>query len=115
MTDLSPIAVPLTYRTATPDDLPALLRLGIDAYSPFASVLTPDNWEKLRRNLHDADRLAALLHQSTAFVCAVGDRIVGKVFLVPSGTLHRYSTLPGAISAPSACTRTTAARASGGS
>ncbi|MBD0349954.1 MAG: GNAT family N-acetyltransferase [Flavisolibacter sp.] len=75
----------LYYRQGAASDLKQLKELGIASYGQYATVLTPEHWQKLNRSLNDEKALLDLLVKSTSFVCVDGDTIVGMAYLIPSG------------------------------
>jgi ribosomal protein S18 acetylase RimI-like enzyme len=74
-----------TFRDAGPGDVAALQTLSNLAYGEYAAVLTPDNWEKMRHDLNDAERLAQLVRKAWGILCFDGAQLVGMAFLVPHG------------------------------
>jgi len=74
-----------TFRATVPGDLSALMALSNQAYGEYATVLTPDNWDKMHQDLNDVERLAQLLRKSRGIACFDGAQLVGMAFLVPHG------------------------------
>lgn len=75
----------LVYEMAIPADAVAIRDLSLLSYGEFAAVLEPEHWHTMQRNQSDINNLTALMKQADTFVCRSGDRLVGVVFLVPSG------------------------------
>jgi ribosomal protein S18 acetylase RimI-like enzyme len=73
------------YRTGSLDDFAQLKELGILSFSQYRDVLTPDNWEMLRKGLENEDKLKNVIQKSTVFVCEAGDQIIGVAYFIPSG------------------------------
>jgi hypothetical protein len=65
------------YRKASPADKMALQALGISSYVVYAAQLEPEQWEKLNVFLHDQEKLEALMHIATCFVCVCNNQLVG--------------------------------------
>lgn len=75
----------IQYRSATPDDLPALQRLGLASYGQFERELTPAYWAELAYNLGSEAVYRSLVTASESFLCIQDTVPVGMAFLVPSG------------------------------
>ncbi len=75
----------LIYRTASIKDKYQLKQLGLISYGQYASILTPDNWEKLNANLNDDEKLIVLINQSTIFVCCDDEKIIGMAYFISNG------------------------------
>lgn len=75
----------LTYRKANFSDFKQLKSLGIESYSEFSKVLTPQNWSRMDYFLKNDNLLTTLIEQSTVFVCENKSGIVGMIYLVSSG------------------------------
>lgn len=75
----------LIYRKATALDAAAIRELSLASYNQFATVLSPEHWEKMRQGLSDDVGLQQLMDSATTFVCDTGSELVGVVFLVSSG------------------------------
>lgn len=75
----------LTYRRGTSEDRDALRQAAIDAYSVFATVLSPEGWDIMQRNLHDDAIFSKLWSQGRPYVCEHNGSVAGIVYLVPSG------------------------------
>ncbi|NLR65111.1 GNAT family N-acetyltransferase [Chitinophaga varians] len=75
----------LVYEMAIPADVTAIRDLSLLSYGEFAPVLGPEHWHTMHKNQSDIDKLAALMKQADTFVCRSGERLVGVVFMVPSG------------------------------
>lgn len=75
----------LVYEMAIPADAAAIRDLSLLSYGEFAAVMAPEHWRAMHKNQSDMDNLKALMAQAGTFVCRSGERLVGVVFLVPSG------------------------------
>lgn len=75
----------LSCRTGTIEDVDALQRLGILAYSQFKTSLTPDNWTVFKGNLEDKQKFIDVLKTAKCFVCLDGEKIIGAAYIIPSG------------------------------
>lgn len=75
----------LIYRKANLSDFDKLKSLGIESYSEFSKVLTNTNWDKMNSFLESSENLTNLINQSTVFVCEKDSKIIGMIYLVPSG------------------------------
>ncbi len=75
----------LIFRIGSIKDKAQLKQLGLISYAQYAPILTPDNWDKLRANLHDDEKLITLINQSTIFVCCDNEKIIGMAYFVPHG------------------------------
>lgn len=76
----------LTCRRVIPDDINALIELGLASYGQYANELSPENLELLQRNIAKTETWQNIVGISVGFVCVTdGNRIVGMAFLVPSG------------------------------
>ncbi|MCW3462260.1 GNAT family N-acetyltransferase [Chitinophaga nivalis] len=59
--------------------------LSLLSYRQFATVLEPENWQRMYNSQADESALQALMQISTTTVCEVGEQLVGVIFLVSSG------------------------------
>ena len=75
----------LTYRQSTIADFQQLKSLGMESYAEFSKVLTEENWAKMNSFLQSDQNLTNLINLSTVFVCEHQAKIVGMIYLVPSG------------------------------
>lgn len=75
----------LLYRPSSIDDLNQIKELANASYGQYASVLTPENWNRLNASINDDKTFSGLLEQSVAFVCTDNEKVVGMAFLIPSG------------------------------
>lgn len=75
----------LTYRKASINDFLQLQQLGIASYSEFSSVLEKEHWKTMNTFLTNDESLTRLIESSTVFVCESASKIVGMIYLVPSG------------------------------
>ncbi|MBO9594738.1 MAG: GNAT family N-acetyltransferase [Niabella sp.] len=74
------------YRKAGMADLPQLQQLGMQTWSGFEKVLSPENWQQLWRTVQREQTYRELLRYSEGLVCETGSgTIVGMGFLVPRG------------------------------
>jgi len=73
------------YRDGAIGDVQQLRKLALISYGQFQSVLTADNWDKLKTNLTTETLFPGLLKNSQSFVCEHKNEIVGMAFLVPTG------------------------------
>jgi ribosomal protein S18 acetylase RimI-like enzyme len=74
-----------TYRSATIKDKTELQELAIAAYSPFATLMTAENANRLIAGLKDEDRMTSLINSSKCFVCVDQGKIIGMAFIIPHG------------------------------
>lgn len=79
------MSVLFTYRKAKKSDFDQLKSLGIESYSEFSKVLTRENWNTMNSFLESDENLTNLINQSIVFVCETKFKIVGMIYLVPSG------------------------------
>jgi ribosomal protein S18 acetylase RimI-like enzyme len=82
----------LVYRSANADDIPQLIELGLISYGKYASGLTPDNWERMRTNMGNADTWRHIVADSASFLCTDAGAVVGMGFLMPRG--HPWDMFP---------------------
>jgi ribosomal protein S18 acetylase RimI-like enzyme len=75
----------LIFRTAFPEEREQLRQLGLLAYGQYAGTLSPENWEMMQQGLSSEANWDGLMNQSTPFVCAAGNQLVGMAFLFGSG------------------------------
>lgn len=75
----------LTYRKASLADFDQLKALGKQSYAEFAEVLTAANWAKMSSFLESDETLTQLIKRSTVFVCEEEFKLVGMIYLMPSG------------------------------
>lgn len=78
----------LTYRKGSIRDFAPLKELGVTSYQEFSEILTPDNWEKLKKGLSNDELLEDLIIKSTVFICEDGEKIVGVAYFVPSNNAN---------------------------
>jgi ribosomal protein S18 acetylase RimI-like enzyme len=74
-----------TYREATEQDIPQLIRLGLVSYGQYEPLLTEENRQKMRATIADAANWKSILSMSKSFLCMDGDTLAGMAFLVRSG------------------------------
>ncbi len=75
----------MLYRAANPNDLGALVALGLASYGRLKNNLTPENWKKMESVLTSDQTLPVLVSSCHSFVCEENSRLIGMAFLVPSG------------------------------
>lgn len=76
----------MRYRKGGVADLPKLQQLGMESWSSFEQVLSPENWQQLWRTIQSEQTYRELLVFSECLVCETGaGGIVGMSFLVPRG------------------------------
>ncbi|MBC9933622.1 GNAT family N-acetyltransferase [Chitinophaga qingshengii] len=75
----------LVYEMATAADAAAIRDLSLLSYREFAAALEPEHRHAMQQHQTDMHKLEALMEQAGTFVCRSGERLVGVVFLVPSG------------------------------
>lgn len=75
----------LVYRKAEISDIAHITQLMKLAYSDFANILTPTNWDKMSAGLSNENLFAELQSIATAFVCDLNNQLIGSIYLVPSG------------------------------
>ena len=75
----------MLYRAANPNDLGALVALGLASYGRLKNNLTPENWKKMESVLTSDQTLPVLVRSFHSFVCEENSRLIGMAFLVPSG------------------------------
>lgn len=73
------------YRSATHADIDQLKDLGLSSYGQYASLMTPENRQKLIDNMGNTAMWEELLNIADGFVCVKDQAIIGMAFLVPSG------------------------------
>jgi ribosomal protein S18 acetylase RimI-like enzyme len=74
-----------TYRDATEQDIPELIRLGLVSYGQYEPLLSPENREKMQSSISNPDNWKRILATSKSFLCMDKDAIAGMAFLVRSG------------------------------
>lgn len=74
-----------SYRRATVAEAVALQELTLRAYGKYETVLGPAAWQQMQSGLSRSELYQELLERATCFVCEKNNRLVGMVFLVPSG------------------------------
>lgn len=74
-----------TYRTGTIKDKAELQQLAIVAYSPFSTLMTAENANKLITGLNDEEKMISLINNSKCFICIDQNKIIGMAFIVPHG------------------------------
>ncbi|GAB2793202.1 hypothetical protein GCM10027275_42760 [Rhabdobacter roseus] len=76
----------MVYRQGNINDLSKIKNLALSSWGQFQGELTPENWEKLRKNLANQETYLNLLQKSYCLVCEneIGG-IIGMSFLVPRG------------------------------
>jgi ribosomal protein S18 acetylase RimI-like enzyme len=82
----------MVYRAAEEVDLPALEKLGLDAYGQLKPELTPENWTKMESVLKSDQTFPLLVKTNFGFVCEENQRLLGMAFLVPSGNPTKIYT-----------------------
>ena len=75
----------MVYRTASEADIPQLQKLGLNAYGQFQTILTEENWEKLKSILLSDQTYPELLSRSLCFVCEEHKEIIGMAFFISKG------------------------------
>lgn len=75
----------LVYKESGLNDFQQLKNLGVISYGQYASILTPDNREKLYSFLYNDKGWEDLIRLSVPFVCVGKDTIVGMAYLIPGG------------------------------
>jgi len=75
----------MIYRATDINDLPALLRLGLDSYGSLKNELTAENWEKMESVLTSDQTFPVLINSCYGIVCEDDGQLIGMAFLVPSG------------------------------
>jgi ribosomal protein S18 acetylase RimI-like enzyme len=75
----------MIYRAANPNDLEALVALGLASYGRLKNVLTPENWVKMESVINSDQTFPLLVSSRHSFVCEENSRLLGMAFLVPSG------------------------------
>lgn len=75
----------LVYEMATPADATAIRDLTLLSYHEFATMLEPEHRHAMQERQRDISKVEALMGEAGTFVCRSGERLVGVVFLVPSG------------------------------
>jgi ribosomal protein S18 acetylase RimI-like enzyme len=80
----------LTYRRGSLEDMAQLKQLALLSYGQYADVLTPENWQIMRTNMDDDEKLKGLLEKSYCYVCTCNEKIVGMAHLVPSGNPWQF-------------------------
>jgi ribosomal protein S18 acetylase RimI-like enzyme len=74
-----------TYRSGGIKDKTELQELAIAAYSPFATLMTAENANKLITGLKNEEKMASLIDISKCFVCIDQGKIIGMAFIIPHG------------------------------
>jgi ribosomal protein S18 acetylase RimI-like enzyme len=74
-----------SYRSATPRDIEQLKALGWASYGQYRQLLTPENAEILRQNIHNNKVWEDLISVSKSFVCDENGQIIGMAFIIPRG------------------------------
>ncbi len=74
-----------TYRSATKNDVNAVMLLGQRSYGKYLPLLTPENQQKLMTNLANKENAISLINDSTSFLCEAEGRIAGMAYLFSSG------------------------------
>jgi ribosomal protein S18 acetylase RimI-like enzyme len=74
----------LSYRQGCITDLAQMQALAVASYEQYATVLTPDNWQKLHAFLTDEKVFIDLIETSYPFLCISGNTIAGMAFLISS-------------------------------
>jgi len=75
----------MNYREANFHDVAGLQKLALISYGKFQSILTEENWNRLRGHITNENLFPNLLKTSRGFVCEHENEIVGMAFLVPNG------------------------------
>jgi ribosomal protein S18 acetylase RimI-like enzyme len=75
----------LLYRLGAIDDLSQIKELANASYGQYATILTPENWNRLNASINDDKTFSELLEHSATFVCTDNEKVVGMAFLIPSG------------------------------
>src|SRR3954469_19313725 len=78
----------IAYRKGAINDLEALQELALISYGVFKTVLTPDNWKIMETNMKRKELFSELLGNAETFVAECDGKMVGMVFLTPSGFKH---------------------------
>ena len=73
------------FRNATEDDTEQLRQLGLNSYGQFESILTEENWTRLKTNLLAENLYSDLLKKGVCFVCVTAEAVIGMAFLIPNG------------------------------
>jgi ribosomal protein S18 acetylase RimI-like enzyme len=74
-----------TYRSASLEDIPHLIELGVAAYGKYAPLLAPGHAAKLLGNMRSEQTWHGLVTGSHSFLCCDGGHIAGMAYLVPNG------------------------------
>lgn len=77
--------VELHYRKASLSDFEELKSLGKESYAEFSKVLSKENWDTMNSYLESDLGLTKLIEQSVVYVCQKESKIIGMIYLVPSG------------------------------
>jgi ribosomal protein S18 acetylase RimI-like enzyme len=73
------------FRTANTNEVQNLQHLAMEAYWPYAPLLSDEGRQKLYTSLSQVSVFENLLQQSTCFVCEHQGNLVGSAYLVSSG------------------------------
>ncbi|MBE9463999.1 GNAT family N-acetyltransferase [Dyadobacter subterraneus] len=79
------MAEEIRIKEANHSDLHELRNLGLISFGQFKDILTPENWEKLRKSLADENTYLNLLNQSKAFIYLSDKKIVGVAYFIANG------------------------------
>jgi len=81
----------LKFKQGSITDLKQLKELGLASYGEFSRTLTSENWQIMRTNLNNEEKLLRLIESSTVFVCEHNNAIIGMAYLMPRGNpTHIY-------------------------
>lgn len=72
-------------RVGTIEDRNTIKDVCFQAYSGYESMLLPEDWMMMKRNLEDEASFSKLFSSAVPIICAVNGEIAGAVFLVPKG------------------------------
>ena len=74
-----------TYRSASIKDTEQLVRLSIDSYSPYLTLLSAEHANKLASVIKDKEKITVLLETGKCFVAIHQNKIVGMAYLIRNG------------------------------
>lgn len=80
----------ITLAMGAVDDREAIHHTCMRSYSSYQSVLSPEDWDKMRHNIEDKIAFEKLYAMAVPFICRVEGQIAGVVFLVPEGNATPY-------------------------
>lgn len=73
------------HRAATLQDIPELIKLGMDAYGIYHKFMSEEDFDKMKVNFHNYNMWEEIIRQSQSHLIIENNTIIAMVFLMPNG------------------------------